>query len=103
MSLRALCAGHGRRPHWPLAVAWVVSVASLLTVALLPRPAAHAYGTFLLAGSTGSLIVILAYTQLLRRGTAPPRTALLAGGPREGRMLRDGPGPAASFQQPAAP
>src|ERR1700760_1013445 len=77
MPLRVLCAGHGRRPQWPLAAAWAVSVASLLTVALLPRPAAHAYGTFLLAGRTGSLTVVLAYAQLLRRGTAPPRTVLL--------------------------
>ena len=103
MPLRVLCAGHGRRPQWPLAAAWAVSVASLLTVALLPRPAAHAYGTFLLAGRTGSLTVVLAYAQLLRRGTAPPRTVLLVGGPWDGRRRRDGPGPAASSQQPAAP
>jgi hypothetical protein len=85
-------AGHGRRPQWPLAAAWAVSVASLLAVALLPRPAAHAYGTFLLGCSAGSLIVVLAYARLLRRGTAPPRTLLLVGGPWQGQIQLTGAG-----------
>jgi hypothetical protein len=95
MPLPVRSAGRGRRPQWPLAAAWAVSVASLLVVALLPRTAAHAYGTFLLAGSAGSLIVVLAYARLLRRGAAPPRTVLLVGGPWEGQMLlaRAGPMP----------
>jgi hypothetical protein len=33
------------------------------------------------------LIVVIAYARLLRRGTPPPRTVLLIGGPWEGRML----------------
>jgi hypothetical protein len=88
-------AGRGRRPQWPLAAAWAVSAASLLVIALLPRPAAHAYGMFLLAGSAGSLIVILVYARLLRQGAPPPRTVLLVGGPWAGRMLlaRTGPMP----------
>ena len=95
MLLPARSAGHGRRPQWPLAAAWVVSVASLLAVALLSRPAEHTYGTLLLAGSAGSLIVVLAYARLLRRGSAPPPTVLLLGGPWEGRMqlTRAGPMP----------
>jgi hypothetical protein len=45
--------------------------------------------------SAGSLIVVLAYALLLRRGAPPPRTVLLVGGPWEGRMLlaRTGPMP----------
>lgn len=95
MPLPGGSAGRGRRPQWPLAAAWAVSVASLLVIALLPRTAAHAYGTFLLAGSAGSLIVVLVYARLLRRGAAPPRTVLLVGGPWAGRMLlaRTGPMP----------
>jgi hypothetical protein len=60
----------GPRPQWPLAAAWAVSVASLLAVALLPRPAAHAYGTVLLAGSVGSLVAVLVYMRLLRQSMA---------------------------------
>lgn len=71
-------AGCSRLPQWLLA-AWAVSVANLLAVALLPRPAAHTYGVFLLGGSAGALIVVLAYTRLLRRGVTPPRTVLLLG------------------------
>lgn len=96
MPLPGDSAGRGRRPQWPLAAAWAVSAASLLAVALLPRTAAHAYGTFLLAGSAGSLITALVYARLLRRGmTPPPRTVLLVGGPWEGQMLlaRAGPMP----------
>jgi peptidoglycan/LPS O-acetylase OafA/YrhL len=81
MPLPGHSAGHGRRPQWPLAAAWALSVASLLVIALLARPAAHTYGEFLLAGSTGSLIVVLAYARLPRRGMTPPRTVLLVGGP----------------------
>lgn len=95
MPLPGDCAGRGRRVRWPLAAAWAVSVASLLVIALLPRTAAHAYGTFLLAGGAGALITVLVYARLLRRGTVPPQTVLLVGGPWEGRMLlaRTGPMP----------
>ena len=86
-------AGRDRRPQWPLAAAWAVSVADLVVVALLPRAAAHAYGAFLLAGSAGSMIVVLAYARLLRRGKTPSRTVLLLGGPWEGRMLLNCTGP----------
>lgn len=58
----------GRRTQWPLAAAWAVSLASLVVIALLPRAEAHAFGAFLLAGSAGSLIVVLAYARLLCRG-----------------------------------
>ncbi len=78
----------GRRPQWPLAAAWAVPVASLLAVALLPRPAAHTYGTVLLVGSVGSLVAVLLYLRLLRQSTAPPsRTVMLIGGPCEGQIL----------------
>jgi len=95
MPLPARSAGRCRRPQWPLAAAWAVSVASLLAVALLPRPAAHAYGTFLLAGSAGSMIVVLAYARLLRRSMTPPpsRMVLLVGGPWEGQVLLTRVGP----------
>lgn len=87
MPLPADSAGRGRRPHWPLAAAWAASVAGLLVIALLPRTVAHAYGTFLLAGSAGALVVVLVYARLLRRSMTPLRTVLLVGGPWEGRML----------------
>jgi hypothetical protein len=65
-----------------------VPVASLLAVALLPRPAAHAYGTVLLAGSAGAMVAVLVYMRLLRESMAPPsRTVLLIGGPWEGQIL----------------
>jgi len=47
MPLPGRSAGHGRPPRWPLLAAWVVSVASLVAVALLPRSAVHAYGMVL--------------------------------------------------------
>ena len=72
MPLPGGSAGRGRRLQWPLAAAWAVPVASLLVIALLRRTAAHAYGTFLPAGSAGSLIVVLVYARLLRQGAAPP-------------------------------
>ena len=87
MPLPARTAGHGRRPQWPLAAAWAASLASLVAVALLPRPAAHAYGLFLLAASAGALAVVLAYARLLSRGMTPPRMVVLIGGPWEGQML----------------
>jgi hypothetical protein len=95
MPLPVRFAGRSGHPQWPLAAAWAVSVASLLVIALVPRTAAHAYGTFLLAGSAGSLTVVLVYARLLRRGAPPPRTVLLVGGPWQGRMLlaRTGPMP----------
>jgi len=95
MPLPGRSAGCSRLPRWLLPAAWAVSVASLLAVALLPRPAAHAYGVFLLGGSAGALIVVLAYARLLRRGGTPPRTVLLLGGPWQGQMLltRSGPMP----------
>ena len=95
MPLPGRSAGCSRLPRWLLLAAWAVSVASLLAVALLPRPAAHAYGVFLLGGSAGALIVVLAYARLLRRGGTPPRTVLLLDGPWEGRVLltRTGPMP----------
>lgn len=96
-------AGQGRRPQWPLAAAWAVSVASLVVVALLLRAEAHAFGAFLLAGSAGSLIVVLAYARLLRRGTPPPRTVLLVGGPWEGRVLLPVTGPVPEEAWLAAP
>ena len=68
MPLPGGSAGRGRRPQWPLAAAWAVPVASLLVIALFRRTAAHAYGTLLLAGSAGSLIVVLVYARLLRWG-----------------------------------
>ena len=96
-------AGYGRRPQWPLAAAWVVSVASLVVIALLPRADAHEFGAFLLAGSAGSLIVVLAYARLLRRETPPPRIVLLVGGPWEGRMLLARTGPMPEEIQMAVP
>jgi len=84
--------GWGQRPRWPLLAAWAVSVTSLLAVALLPRPAAHAYGVVLLGCSAGSLMVVLAYARLLRRRTTPPRTLLLVGGPWQGQILLTGAG-----------
>ena len=84
--------GRGQRPRWPLLAAWAVSIASLLAVALLPRPAAHVYGAVLLGCSAGSLIVVLAYARLLRRRTPPPRTLLLVGGPWQGQILLTGAG-----------
>ena len=81
MPLPGRSAGHGRSPRWPLLAACVVSVASLVAVALLPRSAVHTYGMVLLGGSAGSLIVVLGYARLLRRGMPPPRTVLLLGGP----------------------
>lgn len=96
-------AGRGRRPRWPLAAAWAVSVATLPVIALVPRTAAHAYGTLLLAGSAGSLIVVLAYARLLRRETAPPRAVLLVGGPWEGRVLLPVTGPVPEEVWLAAP
>ena len=83
--------GRGQRPRWPLLAAWAVSIASLLAVALLPRPA-HVYGAVLLGCSAGSLIVVLAYARLLRRRTPPPRTLLLVGGPWQGQILLTGAG-----------
>jgi len=80
-------ADRGRRRPWPLAAAWAVSVASLVVIALLPRAQAHAFGSLLLAGSAGSLIVVLAYARRLRRGMPPPCTVLLVGGPWAGRVL----------------
>ena len=79
-------AGHGLRRQWPLAAAWAVAVASLLADALLPRAARHAYGMFLLVGSTGSLVAVVGYARLLGRGMRRPRTVLLVGGPWEGPM-----------------
>lgn len=96
-------AGQGRRPQWPLAAAWAVSLASLFIVALLPRAQAHAFGALLLAGSVGALVVVLAYARLLRRGTPPPRTVLLIGGPWEGRVLLPVTGPAPEEVWLAAP
>jgi hypothetical protein len=93
MPLPGRSAGCSRLPRWPLLAAWAVSAASLLAVALLPRPAAHAYGVFLLGGSAGALIVVLAYARLLRRGAPPPRTVLLPGGPWQGQVLLTGTGP----------
>ena len=84
--------GRGQRPRWPLLAAWAVSIASLLAVALLSRPAAHVYGAVLLGCSAGSLIVVLAYARLLRRRTTPPRTLLLVGGPWQGQILLTGAG-----------
>ena len=94
MPLPGHSAAHGRSPRWPLLAACVVSVASLVAVALLPRSAVHTYGMVLLGGSAGSLIVVLGCSRLLRRDTTPPRTVLL-GGPWEGRMplTRSGPMP----------
>jgi hypothetical protein len=92
MPFQGRSAGLFRRPQWPLALAWAVSVAGLLAVALLPRAQAHALGAFLLAGSAGSLIVVVAYARLLNRGT-PPRTVLLVGGPWEGQVLLPVTGP----------
>ena len=96
-------AGHGRRPMWPLAAAWAVAVAGLVVMALLPRAKAHALGAFLLVGSASSLIVVLAYARLLRRGTPPPRTVLLVGGPWEGRVLLPVTGPVPEEVWLAAP
>jgi hypothetical protein len=95
MPLPGRSAGHGRPLRWPLLAAWVVSVASLMAVALLPRSAVHTYGMVLLGCSAGSLIVVLGYARLVRRGTTPPRTVLLLGGPWQGQMLltRTGPMP----------
>jgi hypothetical protein len=95
MPLPERSAGRDRRPRWPLLAAWAVSVASLVAIALLPRSAAHAYGMFLLSGSAGSLIVVLAYARLLRRARTPPCKVLLVGGPWQGRILlaRAGPMP----------
>ena len=80
-------AGQGRRPQWPLAAAWVVAVATMVAIALLPRAQAHAFGAVLLACSAGALVVVLAYARLLRRRVPPPRTVLLVGGPWDGRVL----------------
>ena len=96
-------AGRGRRLRWPLLAAWVVSVAILLAMALLPRPAARVYGAVLLGGSVGSLIVILAYARLLRRGTPPQRTLLLVGGPCPGRLVLTGTGAMPEFISLASP
>jgi hypothetical protein len=75
-------AGRGRRPQWPLAAAWAVSVASLLVITLLRRTAAHSSGTFLLAGRAGSLIVVLAYARLPRPGAAAPGRLPVSSGRR---------------------
>jgi hypothetical protein len=95
MPLPGRSAGHGRPRRWPLLAAWVVSVASLVAVALLPRSAVHTYGMVLLGCSASSLIVVLGYARMLRRDTTPPRTVLLLDGPWEGRVLltRTGPMP----------
>ena len=93
MPLPGRFTGGSRLPRWLLLAAWAVSVAGLVAVALLPRPAAHAYGVFLPGGSADALIVVLAYALLVRRGVTPPRTVLLLGGPWQGQMLLTGTGP----------
>ena len=47
MPLPGRSAGHGRPPPWPLLAAWVVSVASLVAVVLIPRSVVHASGMVL--------------------------------------------------------